>query len=444
MRRLIQVAAATAAFGLALGPTTAANAAAHDKGQWWFNSWHVEQEVWPQTKGSGVKVAVVDTGVTASLPDLKDAVLPGTDFAGGDGRTDSDDEDRGHGTAMASLIAASGKKSGYSGVAPEAKIIPIARRGNLPKEMAEAIRYGADHGAKVINISQGPAADSYPNHCPVEVQSAVAYAAQKDAVIVAAAGNEANAGNPTEFPASCAGVLAVGAIDHTGKAWANSERQDYVTVAAPGAGMTTLRKDGRLYDNGNGTSDAAALTSGAIALLRSKYPDMTARRAVQVIVGSVKDVDGPGKNNVTGYGVVSIRQALANKVPQDAPNPVYERLDKAAASAPKGTGATGPESTKSDDKKSSSNTLLYVGIGVVVVVVLVVGGVVLMRRGKGKNGGGPSAPPPAPMGPPSFGQGQPQQSPYQSGGYQQPSGHGQPGSGAPRFQPPAGGQEPRQ
>ncbi|MEV4254025.1 S8 family serine peptidase [Spirillospora sp. NPDC049652] len=457
MRRLTRsAAAATAAVGLAVIPTVPARATpGPNPNEWWFKGWSIQQLVWPQTKGAGVTVAVIDSGVNAKLPDLKEATVPGGDFSGGnsDGRTDVDSEE-GHGTAMASLIASRGTSSGFVGIAPEAKILPIVVRDVNQYSEAKAIRFAVDHGAKVVNISQGEGNPQFKQDpCPQPLLDAVKYAAQKDVVLVAAAGNEGDSTNDPSIPGSCPGVLAVGALGKNGKAWASSQRQPYVTVGAPGADVGGIGKSGHVYSSGEGTSQASALTSGAVALLRAKFPQESARRIVQILTNTTKDFGSPDQ---LGRGVISIPRALRTKVPATAPNPVYERLDKVGGATPKGATGGQTSSAPSEKKSGGSSTMLYVGIGVVVIAVLVVGGVVLMRRGKGKGDAG--GPPPAPMGPPSFGQQPgghtgPQQSPY--GGPQQPSGFGQPGgpqfgqpgqtgNGAPQFQPPAGGQNPPQ
>ncbi|WP_165975586.1 S8 family serine peptidase, partial [Actinomadura rubrisoli] len=402
MRRLIQAAAATLAVGLALAPVSGAQAAPSvPQDEWWFDSWGIKTDVWPLTKGSGVTVAVVDTGVNASLPDLGGAVLPGADVAtfSGDGRQDNDKAE-GHGTAMASLIASRGTRSGFMGIAPEAKILPIYSPDVNPDMTSKAIRFAADHGAKVVSMSQGSASGAlFPNNCPPKLVDAVKYAESKDVVLVAAAGNEGSSTNGVTYPASCPGVLAVGAVDHLGKPWAQTQRQDYVTVAAPGAGVGGIGKTGHVYNTGEGTSQATALTAGAIALVRSKYPDMKARQVVQLITNTAKDFGRPGKDNQLGYGVVSIPRALKQKVGANAPNPVYERLDKAAAKSPGGSGARAPEAKK--DKGDSSGMLLLVG-GIVVVAVLAVGGFLLSRR-RGSQTPGPQPTGPQPGMPPNFG-----------------------------------------
>ncbi|WP_433240992.1 S8 family serine peptidase [Actinomadura nitritigenes] len=399
MRRLIQTAAATAAaMGLALGPVTAAHAGPVEQREWWFDSWGIRTDVWPQSKGAGVTVAVVDTGVNASLPDLKDAVVPGKAFNAsgqptGDDATRDQDPNEGHGTAMASLIASRGTHTGFYGIAPEAKILPIHEPGLSPDATSAVIRYAADQGAKVINFSQGSSAAVYPNHCPPKMVQALKYAEKKNVVVVAAAGNSGDYNNDAEIPGSCPGVLAVGAVDHQGKPWEHTQRQDYVTVAAPGAGVGGMGKTGHVYNNGEGTSQATALTSGAVALLRSKYPQMTARRTVQVLTNTAKDFGAPGKDDQLGYGVVSITRALKNSVSQNAPNPVYARLDKAADQPAGGNGQAAP-ATKSDGGDSGgSNAPLVIG-GIVVVVVLIgVGIFVVMRRRKPSGaGGGPGGP----------------------------------------------------
>ncbi|MWA06022.1 S8 family serine peptidase [Actinomadura sp. LD22] len=418
MRRLIQAAATAAAMGLALGPVTAAHAGPIEQKEWWFDSWGIRTDVWPQSKGAGVTVAVVDTGVNASLPDLKSAVVPGKAFnasgqpTAGDA-TQDEDPNEGHGTAMASLIASRGTQTGFYGIAPEAKILPMHEPGLSPDATSAVIRYAADHGAKVINFSQGASSAVYPNHCPPKMVEALKYADKKNVVVVAASGNSGDSGNDVEIPGSCPGVLTVGAVDHQGKPWEHTQRQDYVTVAAPGAGVGGMGKTGHVYNNGEGTSQATALTSGAVALLRSKYPQMTARRAVQVLTNTAKDFGTPGKDDQLGFGVISIPRALKNDVPQNAKNPVYDRLDKAVVKGSTGGGGNqAAPATKSDSSDSGgSNGPLIIG-GIVVVVVLVGAGLfIVMRRRKPSGAAGASYAPfpngPQPMGqpgtPPSFG-----------------------------------------
>jgi type VII secretion-associated serine protease mycosin len=343
--------------------------------EWWFESFALETKVWPQAKGSGVTVAVVDTGVNASLPELRGVVLPGTNVVGapGDGRTDSD-TDQGHGTGMANLIAAQGGgAAGWLGVAPGAKILPIGNRGGVsPPSLAKAIRYAADHGAKVLSISEGASpGPADPNNCPTDVQGAVAYAVKHDVVILAAAGNKGDAGNAPEYPAACPGVIAVGAYDRQGNAWQSTQHQDYVSIGGPGVAVGSIGADGRLYHNGAGTSQATALSSGAVALIRSKFPDESAKQIVQRIFATLTDVGPSGKDDQTGYGGININQAMTRSVPSNAANPVYDRLDKALAAQAKNPSSESTPATSSKKSSSNSSMLLLVG-GVIVLVAIVI------------------------------------------------------------------------
>ncbi|GAA2161716.1 S8 family serine peptidase [Actinomadura napierensis] len=411
MRRLIQAAtAAAAAVTLALGPVTAAQAAPISSNEWWLGAWNIQSDVWPQTKGAGVTVAVVDTGVNASLPDMKPAVLPGIDLLhdrmSGDGQKDHDPNE-GHGTAMASLIAARGTHSGFYGVAPESKILPIYSPGNSPTDVSKAIHFAADHGAKVMNFSRGGSSSVFKQQCPDEVLQALKYAEQKDIVVVASAGNEGDYSNDAIYPASCPGVLAVGAINRQLKPWEHTQRQNYVTVGAPGADVGGIGKTGHVYNSGAGTSQASALTSGAVALVRSKFPQMKARRVVQLLTNTAKDFGTPGKDDQLGYGVISIPRALKNNVSQGAENPVYARLDKAVVKKP--TGGDNQAAPKSDSSDSGgSNTPLIAGVIVLVVVVVGVGLIIVLRRrkssGAGGQPGGPYSTGPFPNGPQPMGQ----------------------------------------
>ncbi|MCP9967600.1 S8 family serine peptidase [Actinomadura madurae] len=435
MRWLLRTAAATAAIGLAAAPVVPAQAAPGPRSdQWWFDSWSIQKEVWPVTKGKGVTVAVIDTGVNAQLPDLKPVVLPGTDLTGkgGDGRQDTDAYKHGHGTGMASLIASQGTKTGFVGVAPEARILPIAASVS-GTTTGKAVRYAVDHGAKVINISEGSeSAAIYPNQCPPQLLEAVQYAAAKDVVIVASARNTGDNGNKPSYPASCPGVLAVGALGHDGKPWKSTQRQPYVTVAAPGTDVGWINKEGHAYNAGEGTSQASALAAGAAALVRSRDPRMPARQVVQRLTATAKDFGPPGRDNLVGYGVISIPRALKQNVPSNAPNPVYERLDKVAGA--KKAGATKPAAAEED---SGGFPILIVG-GVVVVLLVLGGGAFLFLRGRkkpaapsGPMGTGPMAPP-QPFGAPQNGA---QPSPFQPGP-QQPRPPAGPPAGGPQNPPP--------
>ncbi|WP_345444550.1 S8 family serine peptidase [Actinoallomurus vinaceus] len=393
--------------------------------EWWFDSFAIQSIVWPLTKGAGVTVAVLDTGVNADLPEFNGVVLPGADFngTGTDGRRDVDPES-GHGTGMASLIAAQGGgPSNWVGIAPEARILPVVDRESSPDTEARSIRYAVDHGAKVVSMSHADIATAYPGHCPPQVLDAVAYAAKKDAVLVAAAGNDGDGGNDPQYPAACPGVVAVGAYDHLGNPWQKTQRQDYVTVAGPGVDVGALGKDGRLYHHGYGSSQATALVAGAVALIRSKFPDESARRIVQRITATVTDVGPSGKDDQTGYGALSLRNALRASVPTTAPNPVYERLDKALAAQGKspGAGTSTPVVSHKKGSSSLSTVLTFFGVFAIIILGIVIATVIKSRRrppsppaqGTFSSGYGqfPAYGPPNQGPPPAFGPPEPQEPP---------------------------------
>ncbi|HEX5497018.1 MAG TPA: S8 family serine peptidase, partial [Mycobacteriales bacterium] len=334
MRALSRAAAALALAGamavLPAGPAGAVPAPAGQQ-EWWFVAWDIQNKVWPVSRGAGVTVAVLDSGVNASLPDLAGAVLPGGDTTGGgtDGRTDTDPD--GHGTSMAAFIASRGQGTGMLGIAPDARILPVVTQNGDSESTTSypaAIRFAVDHGAKVLNMSVGANGSIYPEHCPPKVQDAVRYAVEHGAVVVAAAGNDRQTGNQPNYPAACAGVLSVGAIDNHLAAWSDTEQQPYVDVAGPGVATVTINGRGQVAI-GNGTSGATALVSGAIALVWSKFPRLTNRQVVARILASVRDAGPPGRDDLTGTGVVRPSHALLDNIPANAPNPVFDELKTA-------------------------------------------------------------------------------------------------------------------
>ncbi|WP_078871653.1 type VII secretion-associated serine protease mycosin [Streptomyces caatingaensis] len=281
--------------------------------QWHLDGMHAE-EMWRTSTGSGVTVAVIDTGVDADLPDLEGQVLPGKDFSGapGDSHTDYD----GHGTAMAVLIAGTGRGfdgRGAKGLAPGAKVLPLrVDTDQSPKPLpdthhalARAIRYAADSEARIINISLA-------NIAEIEAQSqALDYALEKGKLVFAGVGNSAQKGNPILYPAAHKGVVGVGAIDKNATVTAESERGSQVTLAAPGEDMYTTSERGGGVRRGHGTSDASALASASAALLWSVHTDWTANQVLRVLINTAHGPESGAKRSASlGYGVVRPRVAL--------------------------------------------------------------------------------------------------------------------------------------
>lgn len=352
-RRVAAVAAALAVAGLALASSPPAQARPGATAlqpladEWWFAAWSIQSRVWPLTRGAGVTVAVLDTGVQASVPDLGGAVVPGGDTtgAGTNGMTDDDLTEDGHGTAMASLIAGQGRGTGLVGIAPKAKILPVRvggtngiSPGGSAQTVAAGIRFAVNHGAQVINMSLGGPAGS-PFTCDQVVQDAVAYALEHNIVLVAGAGNSRKAGNPPVQPASCAGVLAVGAVNPGLTLWSRSERQPYVAVTAPGNEIGWSGRDGRYFPDGFGTSQAAAFASGEAALVRSRYPSMPWQQVVQRIINTTLREGSTVPSVGFGYGIIRIAGAVnASRYPvaASAPDPVYAAYQRWLVS-PEGT-----------------------------------------------------------------------------------------------------------
>ncbi|MBT2212982.1 S8 family serine peptidase [Actinomadura sp. NEAU-AAG7] len=366
-------------------PVRAASSVARSE-EWWFDAWEIEEKVWPVTRGKGVVVAVVDTGVEARLPDLDGVVLKGTTYngpGGGDGRKDGDSELGGHGTAMAALIAGQGRGTGMMGIAPESRILPITAGGLA---YARSIRYAVDHGAQVINIS----AVSDGSSCPDDLQQAVEYAAQHDVVIVAGAGNDGFVAESGFYPANCAGVLTAGAVDAYLKIWTKSTPGDNVMIAAPGVTVGSISKRGTFDWDRNGTSQATALTSGVVALMRARYPRMPGRQIVQRILATAKDVGPKGWDKRSGYGAIIPYLALTANVASDAPNPVYSRLPPAQMK--EGTNPSPSKqsirTTATDYRKSGGGGLPWWSLMVMVLgVALIIAGAILVRRRRFRGGG---------------------------------------------------------
>ncbi|MCX5148680.1 type VII secretion-associated serine protease mycosin [Streptomyces sp. NBC_00320] len=315
------------------GAPPAAADAIRDR-QWGLTALRAE-EAWGTTRGNGVTVAVLDTGVDATHPDLAGQVLDGTDLIGmGAGRGDR--AWARHGTAMAGIIAGHGhganRRQGVLGIAPQAKILPIRvileegdpgrakARENKGGALAEGIRWAADHGAGVINLSLGDDSDSA--HHEAAEDEAVQYALAKGVVVVASAGNGGRQGDHASYPAAYPGVIAVAAVDRGGQKAAFSTRNWYATVSAPGVDVVIADPD-RAYYEGWGTSAAAAFVSGVVALVKATHPDLSPAQIKKLLEDTASDAPPGGRDDSRGHGLVDPVAALqvADTVRAEPPVP---------------------------------------------------------------------------------------------------------------------------
>ncbi|WP_426363006.1 type VII secretion-associated serine protease mycosin [Streptomyces sp. E-08] len=316
------VALLAAAFSVLPATTAPAHADTIRARQWGLEALHTS-EVWRTTKGKGVTVAVLDTGVDADHPDLAGSVLTGRDLIGF-GASKGDRAWARHGTAMAGIIAGHGHgpgaQDGVLGVAPDVRILPVrvilestdkARdkaRKSRGTALAEGIRWAADHGADVINLSLGD--DSKSAHPDAGEDAAVQYALAKGVSVVASAGNGGEKGDHISYPAAYPGVIAVTAVDRYGTHAAFSTRRWYATVSAPGDDIVIADPDRRYYE-GWGTSAAAAFVSGAVALVRSAHPDLTPAQIKRLLIDTARNRPKSGRSDAKGYGTVDPAAAIA-------------------------------------------------------------------------------------------------------------------------------------
>lgn len=309
-----------AALWLALAlPFLAARpaSAAETQDQWQITMLGAHK-AWSISTGKGVTVAVIDSGVAAH-PDLAGRVLPGIDLVSGSG--DGSDDEVGHGTTVAGLIAGSSADGlGVVGLAPDASILPVRvlnakNKYNDAKIVADGVVWAVDHGARVINLSLGGGVNSSV------LADAIDYAFAKDVVVVACVGNVMPDG-PAKiwYPASEPGILAVTALTSDGQAWKGALSGPQTVLAAPGSNLVGSGING--FQRVEGTSFASPLVAASAALVRSHWPNMSAANVVQRLISTARDAGTPGRDDLYGFGVVDPYAALTAKVSQVVSNPL--------------------------------------------------------------------------------------------------------------------------
>jgi len=316
---------------------------------------------WPMTRGQGVTVAVVDSGVdrNTQLAGKVTAIdLTGTGYG----------DCVGHGTEIAGIIAASDLQPlgfPFEGVAPAAKILSVkvnsAETGSSAL-LAQGIRAAALLGAQVINVSV------VTRDTPA-LRSAVLFALRKNAVIVAAGGNdESSTGVGPFYPASYPGVLSVGAVAQDGSLPAFSDQRSHVAVTAPGVNVTSTCPGGYQVNDLLGTSYATAFVSGVAALVRARYPALAEAAVVSRIEHTADGAAGPG----TGYGLVNPLQAVSAILPPGA----------AQTAAPGGQRRPVPVSRPPLPDRAAIDTALRVTAGALGAAALMALGGVVISQGR--------------------------------------------------------------
>jgi subtilisin family serine protease len=286
-------------------------------------------EAWDLSSGAGVTVAVVDTGIEASHPDLQGDVLPGYDFVSDDG---DPADDHGHGTRISGIIAAQrGNAAGIAGIAPAVTLLPVKvmdwEGHGAYSAVASGIVYAVDQGARVLNLSLAGTAKSDV------LQAAVDYATAHDSIVVAAAGNYGS--NIAAYPAASTGAVAVSALDPLDGHPSFSSYGAWIGFAAPGVDIVTTSR-GAGYGSATGTSPAAAFGSAVFALLLSAQPELRRAEAIERVRDGCTDLGTSGWDRFFGAGRVDAHAALvpgqSGGPPPDASSPEVSILSPAKGS----------------------------------------------------------------------------------------------------------------
>ncbi|MEU8828182.1 S8 family serine peptidase [Streptomyces sp. NPDC048636] len=370
--RRIATAMTAAVLGtlLATLPATSASAAPVPTPVSWESQALGLPEAQRIAQGEGIKVAVLDSGVMENHPALRGKVTTGPDFYR-DGLTAGDPRWGRHGTAMASDVLK---------VAPKADILAVRVLDDKhdhdfdegpsgPSPVGQGIDYAVDHGADVISMSLG--GEMWGDRYDETEVNALARAAQKGIPVIASAGNEGDAFNEASYPAGYPGVVAVAALQKGGSRADFSTVRTYNTVAAPGVEIVSAKHTGG-WATSSGTSPAAALTSGVVALMLSHNNKLTPAQVRAVLTKTATHPPG-GRNALVGYGPINAAAAVrsAAKPPADGTAPVKHKGKEFFAE---------PDGTSKTDHPPLETDLVTIGLGAAGAGLLMIVCAVLISR----------------------------------------------------------------
>jgi subtilisin family serine protease len=336
-----------------------AEATATPNDSYFPSQWHLQRisapSGWDISSGSeSIIIAIIDSGVDPSHPDLADKLLPGYNFLSDN--TDTHDV-LGHGTAVAGAAAAiSNNYGGVAGVAWANPIMPLVvlNSSNYASyyDIAQAITFAADHGAKIMNISIGGSSSSST------LQNAADYAWNKGAIIFASAANYST--SAPYYPAACNNVVAVSATASNDALASFSNYGNWVDIAAPGVSIYTTSNGGS-YSARSGTSFSSPVAAGVGALIMSANPSLANAQVLDILLRNSDDLGASGFDPYFGYGRVnayrSLLAAISSAPERDTAAPIVSIVSPANNSLISGTVTI---STSANDDVGVSKVELYV------------------------------------------------------------------------------------
>ncbi len=319
--------------------------------EYWLDDYGIT-EAWKTTRGKGVRIAIIDTGIGRGPAEFAGAVVGGTDVSGAgseDGRTPVGAIDANHGSWVASLAAArgTGPQTGMIGVAPEAELLSISvgfgssATVSFVDQIADAVVWAVDNGADIINMSLTTNVPDWDESW----DKAFLYAHEKDVVVIVAAGNRASGTTRVGAPATIPGVLTVGGVDPSGRASVGASTQGItIGVSAPSEKLLGVSANGQLVQ-WDGTSGAAPIVAGIAALVRAAHPDLDANNVINRIIETATPPAATSEQNALlyGSGLVDAAAAVNASVPSVSANPMgslsewirlYRRADSGPAPVP--------------------------------------------------------------------------------------------------------------
>ena len=281
------------------------------------------ESAWSLTRGNGVIVAVIDSGVEADHQELRGSVLRGKDYIdpSSEGRIDPD----GHGTHVAGIIAAHVNNDlGIDGAAPGVRILPVrvldASGSGIASNVAKGIIWATDHGARVINLSLGGGQSA-------GLQQALQYATSRRVVVVAAGGNNAQAGNAPMYPAAYGQAIAVASVDSNLNHSSFSNTGNYLDISAPGEGIvSTWGTSPNAYADASGTSMATPYASAEAALIIATTPSLTSAHVKKIMQSTATHL---GAKSVFGSGLINPAAAVVKaRAFRDGAHPTQAQMTR--------------------------------------------------------------------------------------------------------------------